>query len=31
MTTRLTVAGWSALTTKVAVSCDQGMMSIFSP
>jgi hypothetical protein len=31
MTTRLTVAGWSALTTKVAVSSLQGMMSIFSP
>ena len=31
MTTRLTVAGWSALTTKVARSSDQGMMSIFSP
>ena len=30
-TTRLTVAGCSALTTKVAVSCDHGMMSIFSP
>src|SRR3546814_4582814 len=30
-TTRLTLAGWSALTTKVAVSGDQGMMSIFSP
>ena len=24
MTTRLTVAGWSALTTKVARSCDPG-------
>jgi hypothetical protein len=31
MTTRATVAGWRALTTKVAVSSDQGMMSIFSP
>ena len=30
-TTRLTVAGWSALTTKVAVSSLHGMMSIFSP
>src|SRR5690242_21004847 len=31
MTTRLTVAGCSALTTKVARSWLQGMMSIFSP
>jgi hypothetical protein len=31
ITTRLTVAGWRALTTKAAVSSLQGMMSIFSP
>ena len=31
ITTRLTVAGWSALTTNVAVSSLHGMMSIFSP
>jgi hypothetical protein len=30
-TTLATSAGASALTTKVAMSCDQGMMSIFSP
>ena len=30
-TTLATSAGASALTTKVAMSCDHGMMSIFSP